>query len=304
MSLFSVIIPFYNAAETLASTLESLRAQTFGDWEAICVDDGSSDASRAIADRFAAQDARIRVYANLGKGPSDARNYAASLAGGDLLAFLDADDLWVPNKLSALATAFEDMSTDALYARIGFFDKSPSDCQTQSSILPRPLCIGDLLAENPVCTLSNLAVRACAFRRIGGFDATISHNEDLDFLIRLIGEGHMVAGLDRVLTWYRASATGLSSDMNAMLESRNRVVQTAALYGCGPTRADEAVYLRYLARRALRLHAPSGEAWAYAFQGLRRHPLRFLTPFRRGAATALAAALVRACPATARLIRT
>ncbi|WP_425040312.1 glycosyltransferase family 2 protein [Primorskyibacter sp. S187A] len=303
MPVFSVILPFHRSADTLAATLNSLQAQSFHDWEALCIDDGGGDPSRAIADRFAAQDPRIIVRDNTGTGPSDARNLGAAHAQGTYLAFLDADDLWTPDKLSCLARAFATGRTDALYARIGFFEDTPSDSQTQSTVPDRPLQIADLLAENPVCTLSNLTIRASVFRALGGFDRDIVHNEDLEFLIRVIGQGHRVVGLDRLLTWYRTSANGLSADMEAMLESRRRVIDAAARYGVRPTRAATAVYLRYLARRALRLQSPHHEAWAYARAGLRAHPLAFLQPFKRGAATAAAAACVRCCPGAARLIK-
>lgn len=303
MPLFTIIIPFHNAASTLGATLKSLQAQSHTDWEAICVNDRSTDASPAIARRFAASDARLRVIDSEGNGPSEARNCAARQARGTYLAFLDADDLWTANKLTSLAEAFETGDADALYSRIGFFNETPADCETLSQVLPRPLVISDLLAENPVCTLSNLAVTRAAFCKLGGFDASIVHNEDLDFLIRLIGEDHTVRGLDMLLTWYRTSPTGLSADMRAMLEGRRRVIDTAFRYGVSPTRADDAVYMRYLARRALRLRAPYKDAWAYAREGLRLDPKRFLTPLRRGAGTALAAALVRCLPSAARLIR-
>jgi len=303
MPVFSIILPFYMAEDTLAETLTSLQTQTFTDWEAICVDDRGTDGARAIAESFARTDARIRVCSHPGKGPSDARNFAVAQSSGTYLAFLDADDIWVPAKLATLAEAFAEKNAAALYAQIGFFNVTPGDGTTVSTVLPGALSIRDLLAENPVCTLSNLAVRASAFEQVGGFNREIVHNEDLDLLIRLIGEGHMVAGVDTLLTWYRASATGLSSNMQAMLNSRRLVVQSAARYGVAPTRADDAVYMRYLARRALRLSAPHKEAWDFARQGLRLHPVRFLRPFKRGAATAVAAAAVRCFPSSRKFLR-
>lgn len=303
MPLFSIIIPFHNSASTLGATLKSVQAQNLQDWEVICIDDSGSDLSRDIANAYAQTDGRITVLDNTGNGPSDARNFGAAQARGAYIAFLDADDLWTPNKLSTLASGFLETGADALFARIGFFEETPADCKTLSSIPDHPLQISDLLAENPVCTLSNLAVKTSVFKCIGGFDSDIVHNEDLEFLIRVVGDGFEIQGLDIVLTWYRTSASGLSSEMSAMLESRRRVIDTAFRYGVCPTRADDAVYMRYLARRALRLNAPHREAWAYVREGLRLHPKRFLTPMKRGAATAVAAAMVRCVPSAARLIR-
>jgi len=106
MPVFSVIIPFHTSASTLGATLRSLQDQSLQDWEAILVDDGGQDLSRAIAEAYAQADARITVHTNTGSGPSDARNYGAHLAQGRYMAFLDADDLWTPNKLATLGAAF------------------------------------------------------------------------------------------------------------------------------------------------------------------------------------------------------
>jgi glycosyltransferase involved in cell wall biosynthesis len=99
--MVSIITPVYNAALWLEQTLASVRAQTLTDWEQILVDDGSTDGSRAIAEAAALQDARIRLLrAERNQGPSAARNLAIGAARGRFIAFLDADDLWLPDKLA------------------------------------------------------------------------------------------------------------------------------------------------------------------------------------------------------------
>lgn len=98
--LVSVITPVFNAARFLPETLCSVRNQTFGDWEHILADDGSTDSSIEIIRRAAGLDQRIR-FVNGGSqtGPARARNRALEAAGGRYVAFLDADDLWLPAKL-------------------------------------------------------------------------------------------------------------------------------------------------------------------------------------------------------------
>lgn len=101
MPLVSIITPVYNAARWLPETLASVRAQTLTDWEQILVDDGSTDNSAAIVEAAAREDARfrpLRTPRNL--GPSVARNLAIDAARGRFIAFLDADDLWLPEKLA------------------------------------------------------------------------------------------------------------------------------------------------------------------------------------------------------------
>lgn len=99
--MVSVVTPVWNAAATLAETVGSVRAQGFADWEMLLVDDGSTDGSDRLAARLAAEDSRIRVFtqpANL--GAAAARNRAIREARGRFIAFLDADDLWRPEKLA------------------------------------------------------------------------------------------------------------------------------------------------------------------------------------------------------------
>ena len=89
---FSIIIPVYNVAPYLRECLDSVLAQTFTDWEAICVDDGSTDGSGAILDEYAEKDKRCRVIHQTNAGVSAARNAALDAAQGEWLCFLDADD--------------------------------------------------------------------------------------------------------------------------------------------------------------------------------------------------------------------
>lgn len=94
MPKFSIIIPVYNVAPYLRECLDSVLAQTFTDWEAICVDDGSMDGSGAILDEYAAKDSRFRVIHQANAGVSVARNAGIRLAQGDWVSFVDSDD-WV-----------------------------------------------------------------------------------------------------------------------------------------------------------------------------------------------------------------
>ena len=174
MTYFSVIIPCFNAAETLPQTLDSLRAQTYLGWEAICIDDGSTDDTQAVVERYAAMDERIKLVRNTGNGPSCARNMVGmEWTANDVLAFCDADDIWAPTKLAQLHCCFHDKSVDAAYGKIAFFSEEPNDARTQSSVPDNDLKVPMLLAENPVCTMSNIAVRRTAFMRTGGFNETL-----------------------------------------------------------------------------------------------------------------------------------
>jgi glycosyltransferase involved in cell wall biosynthesis len=296
MPLFSVILPAHDAEQTLTATLVSLVRQSCDDWEAIVLDDGSTDRTAKIANALACVDKRVRIVSLPGVGPSAARNIGGLAARGQFLAFLDSDDLWVPEKLAVCARALRaSPGTDGLFGRVAFFEGDPSHSRTESRVRPGRLALRDLIGENPVCTMSNLVVRASSFRAVGGFDESLRHAEDLECLIRLVASGAVVAGLDRHLVYYRTSPFGLSADLSAMHAGWRRAVETAIKVDADlrthEVRAAEAAHLRYLARRALRVNTPSGTALRLSMQGLAASPAAFFAPLDRSVPT-LAAALI------------
>jgi len=287
--VFSIIIPCFNAAATLAETLASLQAQTLTDWEALLIDDGSGDATREIIAQAALADPRLHLLKNPRKGPSAARNYGVTQAQGQIIAFCDADDLWAPQKLARMAALFGRAETDAVFARIGFFRDTPEDAQVFSTVPQGALEIATLLGENPVCTMSNLCIRKTRLMASGGFDEKLVHNEDLEWLIRLVGAGAQIVGHDETLVWYRNNAFGLSADFEAMRAGRAAAITTAQRFGFSADRRAEAIYLRYLARRALRLDADRLMALRFVLEGLGNSPAGFFSDLRRGALTATGA---------------
>ncbi len=296
MPKFSIIVPCFNAAATLQQTLDSLRAQTLTDWEMLCIDDGSQDHTHSILIGAALTDPRIRLLDNPGKGPAAARNLAMTMARGELIAFCDADDLWKPEKLARKAHFMADPNIDGMYGRVAFFDGMRSS--SVSSVSQGPLGVHALLGENPVCTMSNVVLRREVFRATGGFNPDMVHNEDLEWLIRLVAQGYNIVGVDELLVHYRTSLNGLSADLTRMRAGRQVALATAARYGFAPSPQSEAIYMRQLARRALRVGAPGFDALKLAVSGMMTSPRGFFSDFRRGALTALgalAAPLMPAC---------
>ena len=288
MPRFSVIMPCFNAAETLDHSIQSVIDQTVIDWELICIDDGSTDGTCAMLREWQSRYPRIRMVRNRGKGPSQARNQGADQASGDILCFLDADDLWCCRKLESLQRAFVTDAVDGAYGQVAFF-RQRGQADTYSTVPNTALDIGTLLGENPVCTMSNISVRRRLFQQVGGFDVDLVHNEDLDWLIRLVGQGAVIQPLSDLQVWYRTNLNGLSSNLMAMSKSRQRVVQTARGFGFEPDHRCEAIYLRYLARRALRIGAADASALQLTVTGLTHSPSAFLFPLRRGLMTAMGA---------------
>lgn len=290
MPKFTVILPCYNAAATITATIAALQAQTCTDWEAICIDDASTDITPHLLATLAADDPRIRVLRQDNAGPSVARNRGAARAEGEILAFLDADDLWLPGKLASVAQALEAApEADAIFGRVALFETQDGPDTAVSTVRAGRQVRSDVMGENPSCTLSNLSVRRAAFARTGGFDVMMRHAEDLEWMIRAVVSGCRIHAVDEVHVRYRTSRDGLSADLDAMHAGWRRAVADHAT----PDERDaaEARHLRYLARRALRTDASASTALAFALRGLRLAPFAFLGDRYRGPLT-LAACLV------------
>ena len=127
---FSIIVPVYNVAPYLRACLDSVVAQTFADWECICVDDGSTDGSGAILDEYAKRDARFRVIHQANAGVSAARNAGIDLATGEWVTFLDADDMYAPRWLEVAAGIIDKESPELIrmcLSRIEEGESSPPE---------------------------------------------------------------------------------------------------------------------------------------------------------------------------------
>ena len=118
----SVIIPAYNSAAFLSQTLDSLLAQKLQAWEAVVVDDGSTDSTRELAEAYCKKDSRIRCIRQENAGVSAARNRGLQEATGDYVVFLDADDLYEPDALRAFAETAKRSGADIILGRLRFFE--------------------------------------------------------------------------------------------------------------------------------------------------------------------------------------
>jgi CDP-glycerol glycerophosphotransferase len=126
MPRISVVVPVYNVEAYLQACLESIAAQTVSDLEVIVVDDGSTDSSATIAGRFAEQDPRFRVVRQPNGGLGRARNAGAALATGELLAFVDSDDLLPPKAYELLSRSLERTGSDFATGMVHRFDSTGS----------------------------------------------------------------------------------------------------------------------------------------------------------------------------------
>ena len=122
--LVSIIVPCYNAEAFLGATLEAVIAQTFTDWECVVVDDASRDGSAAVLAQYAERDPRIRpVFQPLNGGAAAARNAGLGVIRGRYLAFLDADDYWLPEKLAKQVAYMREKGAPIVHTSYRFIDK-------------------------------------------------------------------------------------------------------------------------------------------------------------------------------------
>jgi glycosyltransferase involved in cell wall biosynthesis len=273
---FSVIVPCYNAEHTIAETLQSVADQSFRDWEAIVLDDGSTDDSADIVEALIRREARMRLIRRKNSGVSVTRNAGAAAARGRSLAFLDADDCWHPDYLQRMAAHLDSHPGIGIaFAVARIVDGEGRPTGSFSSRNPGPFTTFDFLSSNPTTTCSNLVVRRDVFAALGGFREDLCHAEDQLFLIRAHLAGIGVEGCGEPLVDYRVNAAGLSSDLEAMRRGWEAMAAEAlkeAPDAIGPLMPRaRALNLCYLARRALRLDRAS-DSWRYMSAALRSDP--------------------------------
>ncbi|AFZ15635.1 glycosyl transferase family 2 (plasmid) [Crinalium epipsammum PCC 9333] len=173
--LISVIIAVYNREQYLAEAIESVLAQTYPAIELIVVDDGSSDRSAEVAQRYP-----ITYHFQRNGGISSARNAGISLATGEFLAFLDSDDIWVVDKLSKQMAVFE--SDPNLEAVFGYAQQFYSP-ELDETFRQRIRC-----PEQPIAAhiSSAMLIKRTAFLRIGVFDTQLKAGIDMSWYISAI----------------------------------------------------------------------------------------------------------------------
>ena len=218
----SVVIPAYNADAYIAETIQSALDQTYRDLEVIVVDDGSSDETMA---RVSAFGERVRLHQQRNGGVARARNTGVSLARGEWIAFLDADDLWLPTKIERqLAMAASAMTFTDRY-NIGDRGELP---EVQS--VCQPMAGGDifeaLLRRGNFITTTSVLIRRALFNELGGFSVTFNGTEDWDLWLRVAAE-HDIAFCPEPLVRYRFHAAGISRNFARMNRERLEVIGRA-----------------------------------------------------------------------------
>jgi hypothetical protein len=240
----SVIIPTFNRWPWVGEAVGSVFAQTFSDFELIVVDDGSTDCTGAELVRFGS---RLRLLTQPHRGVSAARNLAVRYARGSYLAFLDSDDLWLPQKL-AIQTAFMEQNpsaqicqTEEIWIRNGVRVNPKAKHRKPSGDIFIPSLELCLVSPSAVMLTRNL------FEQVGGFDESLPVCEDYDLWLR-IAVDRSVALIDEPLVVKRGGhADQLSRSLWGM--DRYRVVALQKLLRVGLNGAKRLAALDVLRRK-------------------------------------------------------
>lgn len=207
----SVVMPVYNAKAYIAKAVESILAQSFGHFELIIINDGSTDGSQQILEKYATQDPRIRLVTRENRGLVASLNEGIDLARADLIARMDADDVAFPERF-ALQVSFMDAHPEIVacgtcYNIIDFKDRILVACdrepQNDEEIQ------NTLLGGIPCLCHPTVMMRKTAVLAAGGYDPETMLAEDLDLWLRL-GESGKLANLPEVLLGYREHGGSVS----------------------------------------------------------------------------------------------
>ena len=202
----SVIIPTYNCARYIGDALQSVAMQSYDDLEIVVVDDGSSDDTRAVVARSGVRCTYVMNERH--KGPAGARNHGIGLSSGQYIAFLDADDAWLPSKLALQVAALEaDPQLLALGSIMIPWDSTPS-CIDQTTALRR-YSFAEMVVRNRLGT-PTVVCRRDTLSKVGLFDEAMDISEDYELWLRLSRIG-TVGRLETPLVRFRQRPDGASA---------------------------------------------------------------------------------------------
>ncbi len=215
MKLVSVIIPNYNYAHFLRETIESVLFQTYPNIEIIVVDDGSKDGSREILESYGG---KVQTIFQQNQGVSAARNNGVARSSGEYIAFLDADDAWLPPKVGKQIASFEDdPGLGLVHVGVHEFDAAGDPLRDRLEGLEGQVADELLMLkrEGILGGGSGLMVPRSIFDEVGGFDTRLSTSADWDLFYR-IASLYPVGFVPEILVRYRVHTTNMHGNVAAM----------------------------------------------------------------------------------------
>lgn len=208
MANVSIVMPCYNCSQFIQEAIASVVAQTYSKWELIIVDDCSTDESVEIAKKNSLNDPRIKIFRQEARsGPAVARNTAIELATGRYIAFLDSDDMWLPEKLEKQLQLMENHSAVFSYTGYEKIDVSGRRSGRYVSV-PEVGYYKDILAG---CFIGCLTAVYDAKALGKLYMPNIKRAQDFGLWLHILRQGHMALGLNEVLALYRERPGSISS---------------------------------------------------------------------------------------------
>jgi len=208
MTTVSVIMPVYNAEQTLERCLSAFINQTFDDFEVICVNDGSNDNSHNILEDFAQKDKRIKVYHQEKKGVAYARNYALSKSCGKYIMFCDADDWYEPNMIEEMVKTIKEQNVDIVMCDADVIDLANGGIQSENDIeYNRLKNIGNHTITPKFTTNTNVVLWNKIFKKdlIEKYNITYPkqfEHDDMAFVYKYFAVAKTYFGLNKKLYHY------------------------------------------------------------------------------------------------------
>ncbi len=222
----SVVMPAYNAAATIGEAIESVLAQTMPHWELIVVDDGSTDETAAVVQRYGEQDGRIHLLQQANAGGSAARNSGIAQARFAWLLFLDADDWLLPAHLEKMTAALvQDASLDAVHC--GWHRVAPDGSRGEARFAPDQPDLFPVFAEQCAFQTNACLVHVSLVTAVSGFDESFQTCQDWDFWQRIARSGARFGAVAEVLALYRTRPGSVSLNGVQQLQDSLRVISQA-----------------------------------------------------------------------------
>jgi glycosyltransferase involved in cell wall biosynthesis len=237
----SVVIPAYNVAPYISETLDSVFAQTFAGYEVIIVNDGSPD-TKELERALEPYLNRIVYLTQENRGAGAARNAGLRRARGEYVAFLDADDLWLPDYLSEQIKFIREGDYDFVYADALLFGESPLAGRTFMQIAPSDGEVTFQSLINGRCNVitSGVVVRTRLTLEVGLFDEQLRNSQDFELWVRLVRNGVRAAYQRKVLLRYRYHENSLSGDALNQIKRELRVLgKIESSYDLTPLEREE-----------------------------------------------------------------
>ena len=222
----SIIIPAYNSSAYIAEALDSVFKQTFSSYEVIVINDGSPD-TELLERELRPYSGKLHYIKQENRGAAAARNAGVRAARGELVAFLDADDTYLPNFLEKQIELLKSSNADLVYSDALLFGDSPLAGRTFMQVQPSrgEVTPEKLLAVKVTVLTSTVLARKEPIFKVGFFDESLRRGQDFDLWLRLAKSGVRFAYQSEVLAHHRIVESGLSGSVISQLERTLTVLE-------------------------------------------------------------------------------